>query len=165
MLSAFTGDRTARYNLLLALFPVLGLVKAHTSPFYVLDGTVGLLLLLFFSFVFIRIRRPKVQLFYGVASVVLIYGLAGSVGGALRSGGGFHEPLVPEGEMVRSFAVFLIGVLLTYIGIRLATGIPLTDGIYSERYQESQLQPTLMSILSGFVLSSCFLTLLVAASR
>lgn len=39
------------YNLLLALFPVLGLVKAHTSPFYVLDGTVGLLLLLFFSFV------------------------------------------------------------------------------------------------------------------
>ena len=30
------------YNLLLALFPVLGLVKAHTSFFYVLDGTVGL---------------------------------------------------------------------------------------------------------------------------
>ena len=65
------------YNLLLALFPVLGLVKAHTSPFYVLDGTVGLLLLLLFSFVFIRIRRPKVQLFYGVAILVLINGLDG----------------------------------------------------------------------------------------
>lgn len=35
----------------------------------------------------------------------------------------------------------LAGVLLAYIGIRLAIGIPLTDGIYSERYQESQLQP------------------------
>lgn len=40
-----------------------------------------------------------------------------------------------------SLAVCLTGLLLTYIGIRLATGIPLTDGIYSERYQESQLQP------------------------
>lgn len=39
------------YNLLLALFPVLGLLKAHTSSFYVLDGTVGLILLLLFSYV------------------------------------------------------------------------------------------------------------------
>ena len=41
------------YNLLLSLFPVLGLLKAHTSPFYVLDGTVGLFLLLLFTYVFI----------------------------------------------------------------------------------------------------------------
>ena len=61
------------YNLLLALFPVLGLLKAHTSSFYVLDGTVGLILLLLFSYVFIRIRRMKVQLFYGVVSVFFVY--------------------------------------------------------------------------------------------
>lgn len=129
------------YNLLLALFPVLGLVKAHTSPFYVLDGTVGLLLLLFFSFVFIRIRRPKVQLFYGVASVVLIYGWAGQLAALYGLVVVFMSLLCRREKWYGSFAVFLIGVLLTYIGIRLATGIPLTDGIYSERYQESQLQP------------------------
>lgn len=67
------------YNLLLALFPVLGLLKAHTSSFYVLDGTVGLILLLLFSYVFIRIRRMKVQLFYGVVSVFLVYGLTGQL--------------------------------------------------------------------------------------
>lgn len=51
VLSAFAGNRTRGYNLLLALFPVLGLLKAHTSSFYVLDGTVGLILLLLFSYV------------------------------------------------------------------------------------------------------------------
>ena len=71
------------YNLLLALFPVLGLLKVHTSSFYVLDGTVGLILLLLFSYVFIRIRRMKVQLFYGVVSVFLIYGLTGQLAACL----------------------------------------------------------------------------------
>ena len=129
------------YNLLLALFPVLGLLKAHTSSLYVLDGTVGLILLLLFSYVFIRIRRPKMQLFYGVASVVLIYGLGGQLAALYGLVVVFMSLLCRREKWYGSFAVFLIGVLLTYIGIRLATGIPLTDGIYSERYQESQLQP------------------------
>lgn len=58
--------------------------------------------------------------------------------------------------MVRFVCRVLIGVLLTYIGIRLATGIPLTDGIYSERYQESQLQPDSYVYLSGFVCRLAF---------
>ena len=121
------------YNLLLALFPVLGLLKAHTSSLYVLDGTVGLILLLLFSYVFIRIRRPKMQLFYGVASVVLIYGLGGQLAALYGLVVVFMSLLCRREKWYGSFAVFLIGVLLTYIGIRLATGIPLTDGIYSER--------------------------------
>ncbi|WP_288651188.1 DUF6057 family protein [uncultured Parabacteroides sp.] len=151
------------YNLLLALFPVLGLVKAHTSPFYVLDGTVGLLLLLFFSFVFIRIRRPKVQLFYGVASVVLIYGLAGQLAALYGLVVVFMSLLCRREKWYGSFAVFLIGVLLTYIGIRLATGIPLIDGIYSERYQESQLQPDSYVYFIWIRFVVLLLTLLVAA--
>ena len=87
------------YNLLLALFPVLGLLKAHTSSFYVLDGTVGLILLLLFSYVFIRIRRMKVQLFYGVVSVSYLW-FDWPVGGTLRSGRGLHESFVPKEEMV-----------------------------------------------------------------
>ncbi len=129
------------YNLLLALFPVLGLVKAHTSPFYVLDGTVGLFLLLSCSYIFIRIRKPKVQLFYGVASVVLIYGWAGQLVALYGLVVAFMGLLCRRKKWYGSLAVFLIGVLLAYIGIRWATGILLTDGIYSERYQESQLQP------------------------
>ena len=151
------------YNLLLALFPVLGLVKAHTSPFYVLDGTVGLLLLLLFSFVFIRIRRPKVQLFYGVASVVLICGLAGQLAALYGLVVVFMSLLCRREKWNGSFAVFLIGVLLTYIGIRLATGIPLTDGIYSERYQESQLQPDSYVYFIWIRFVVLLLTLLVAA--
>lgn len=129
------------YNLLLALFPVLGLLKAHTSPFYVLDGTVGLFLLLLFSYVFTRIRRTVVRLLYGVASVVLIYGLAGQLAALYGLAVVFMSLLCRRRKWYGSLVVFLAGVLLAYIGIRLATGIPLTDGIYSERYQESQLQP------------------------
>ena len=129
------------YNLLLALFPVLGLLKAHTSSFYVLDGTVGLILLLLFSYVFIRIRRMKVQLFYGVVSVFLIYGLTGQLAALYGLVVVCMSLLCRRRKWSGSLAVFLAGVLLAYIGIRLAIGIPLTDGIYSERYQESQLQP------------------------
>lgn len=135
---------TARgYNGLLALFPVLGLLKAHTSPFYVLDGTVGLFLLLLFSYFFIRIRRTAVQLLYGLASVVLLYGLAGQLA-ALYGLVVVFMSLLCERRRKKwhaSLAVCLTGLFLAYIGIRLAIGIPLTDGIYSERYQESQLQP------------------------
>lgn len=129
------------YNLLLALFPVLVLVKAHTNPFYVLDGTVGLFLLLLFSYVFIRIQKPKVQLFYGVASVFFIYGLAGQLAALYGLVVVFTNLLCRRKKWYGSLVVCLIGSLMTYIGIRLAIGIPLTDGIYSERYQESQLQP------------------------
>ena len=129
------------YNLLLALFPVLGLLKAHTSPFYVLDGTVGLLLLLLFTYVFIRIRRTAVRSLYGVASVVLLYGLAGQLAALYGLVVVFAGLLCRKREWHGPLAVLVVGVSLTYLSIRLATGIPLTDGIYSERYQESQLQP------------------------
>lgn len=130
------------YNLLLTLFPVLGLVKAHTSSFYVLDGTVGLFLLLFFSFIFIHIRQTTVQLFYGIVSMVLIYGLAGQLVALYGLVVIFMSFLCwREKKWLVSLVTFWIGLFLTYISIRLLTNIPLTDGIYSERYQESQLQP------------------------
>lgn len=129
------------YNLLLALFPVLGLVKAHTSFFYVLDGTVGLFLLLFFSIIFIRIRQTAVQLLYGMASVVFIYGLTGQLTALYGLVVIFMSLLCRREKWLASLVTFLIGLFLTYISIRLVVNIPLTDGIYSERYQESQLQP------------------------
>ena len=103
------------YNLLLALFPVLGLLKAHTSSFYVLDGTVGLILLLLFSYVFIRIRRMKVQLFYGVVSVFLIYGLTGQLAALYGLVVVCMSLLCRRRKWSGSLAVFLAGVLLAYI--------------------------------------------------
>lgn len=129
------------YHLLLALFPVLALLKAHVSPFYVLDGTVGLFLLLLLSYGFIRIRRTKVQLLYGVASVILVYGLAGQLAALYGSVVVLLNLLCRREKWYYSLTICFIGLLLTYIDIRLAIGIPLTDGIYSERYQESQMQP------------------------
>ena len=105
------------YNLLLALFPVLGLLKAHTSSFYVLDGTVGLILLLLFSYVFIRIRRMKVQLFYGVVSVFLVYGLTGQLAALYGLVVVCMSLLCRRRKWSGSLAVFLAGVLLAYIGM------------------------------------------------
>ena len=83
----------------------------------------------------------KVQLFYGVVSVFLIYGLTGQLAALYGLVVVCMSLLCRKKKWSGSLAVFLAGVLLAYIGIRLAIGIPLTDGIYSERYQESQLQP------------------------
>lgn len=129
------------YHLLLALFPVLGLLKVHTSPFYVLDGTVGIFLFLLFSYGFIRIRRTGVRLFYGVTSVALLYGLAGQLV-ALYGCVVFAMCWVCRKEKrYVSVVVGLSGILLACAGMRWGGGVPLTDGIYSERYQEAQLQP------------------------
>ena len=81
------------------------------------------------------------QLFYGVVSVFLIYGLTGQLAALYGLVVVCMSLLCRRRKWSGSLAVFLAGVLLAYIGIRLAIGIPLTDGIYSERYQESQLQP------------------------
>lgn len=83
----------------------------------------------------------KVQLFYGVVSVFLVYGLTGQLAALYGLVVVCMSLLCRRRKWSGSLAVFLAGVLLAYIGIRLAIGIPLTDGIYSERYQESQLQP------------------------
>lgn len=74
-------------------------------------------------------------------SVFLIYGLTGQLAALYGLVVVCMSLLCRRRKWSGSLAVFLAGVLLAYIGIRLAIGIPLTDGIYSERYQESQLQP------------------------
>ncbi|MFQ9022011.1 MAG: DUF6057 family protein [Parabacteroides merdae] len=119
------------YNLLLALFPVLGLLKVHTSSFYVLDGTVGLILLLLFSYVLSVCGGRRSDCFMVVVECVSRLWFDWPVGGTLRSGCVVCMSLfcAEGGNGLDSLAVFLAGVLLAYIGIRLAIGIPLTDGI------------------------------------
>lgn len=129
------------YNLLLALVPVLALTKVHLRSDYVLDGTIGLFLMLLFLSVFLCIRKVRMRLLYGLGSTVAIYLLAGQLA-ALYSLLLVALTLFCRWEKgYYSLAALFLGLTLTYAGIRLAIYIPLTDGIYSERYQESQLQP------------------------
>lgn len=129
------------YHLLLALVPVLALMKVHIRSEYVLDGTIGLFLMLLFVYVFVRIRKVRMRLLYGLGSTVAVYLLAGQLAAL------YGILLVALSWMCRyekwyySLAALFLGLTFTYAGIRLAIYIPLTDGIYSERYQESQLQP------------------------
>lgn len=129
------------YNLLLALVPVLGLMKAHLRSDYVLDGTIGLFLMLLFLFVSLRIRKVRMWLLYGLGSTVIIYLLAGQLAAL------YSLLLVALALFCRrekgyySLAALFLGLTLTYAGIRLAIYIPLTDGIYSRHFQEAQLQP------------------------
>ncbi|MBO5224960.1 MAG: hypothetical protein J6B46_00890 [Parabacteroides sp.] len=129
------------YNLILALFPVWALAKAHVSPFYVLDGTVGIALLFLFLYGYVLIRQERLQVLYGVVSTCLLYLLAGQIValyGLLLFTMTF---MLGRKRWYYSLGVCALGFLLTFITIRFAISIPLTDGIYSERYQESQLQP------------------------
>ena len=151
------------YNLLLALFPVLGLLKAHTSSFYVLDGTVGLILLLLFSYVFIRIRRMKVQLFYGVVSVFLIYGLTGQLAALYGLVVVCDESFVPKEEMVWfACCVFGWGVVGLYrysFGYRYSvdrrdlfgkvSGVPVAAGFLCLFYLDSFCRLAFDSVYNG----------------
>lgn len=129
------------YHLLLALVPVLALMKVHIRSEYVLDGTIGLFLMLLFVYVFVCIQKVRMRLLYGLGSTVAVYLLAGQLAAL------YGILLVALSWMCRyekwyySLAALFLGLTFTYAGIRLAIYIPLTDGIYSERYQESQLQP------------------------
>ena len=129
------------YHLLLALFPVFGLLKAHINPFYVLDGTVGILLFLLFLYGGIRIKNDKWRMVYGVISVVFLYGLSGQLAALYGLAVVFLEWVSFRKNKLVSLVVCLLGGLLAYIGCRISHILPLTDGIYSLRFQEAQMQP------------------------
>lgn len=125
----------------LAWIPVWALAKAHCSPFYILDGTIGILFLLFFLYLYTCIRKPLFQYIFNLFSTVLMYW----IGGQLVAPYGIltcvwitlHTPKLWK----QALCPALLGIFLTVCCIRWTACIPLTDGIYSQAYQESQLQP------------------------
>lgn len=129
------------YHLLFALIPVCGLIKMHIRFNYVLDGTICLFLMMVCWFVFIQIRKKSGLLIYSIISTIVLYLLAGQI------------------VILYAFLMFLsvfvfsihkwpyllvpiaIAVVLTFLDIYYWHAIPVTEGIYSEAYHETQLLP------------------------
>ena len=151
------GIANRGYHLLLALLPMLVLLKAHLRLDYVADGSIGLLLLLLTLALGQLCIRPSTKWLYAIGSVGVIYLLTGQwalLYGLLWLGMSWVCWKAPEPDQRRStqrrstlrlyiLAVLplMMGVALTYYVITQAQALPLTEGIYSLRYQESQLQP------------------------
>ena len=144
------------YHLLLALLPVLFLLKAHLRLDYVADGSIGLFLLLFALTLGQLCTTERQRMFYGLGSVLMIYLLTGQwallygllwlgMSGVCRKA---SEPNPDPNQRRSTLRLYISAVLplvvgagLTYYVMNLALALPLTEGIYSLRYQESHLQP------------------------
>lgn len=144
------------YHLLLALLPMLVLLKAHLRLDYVADGSIGLLLLLLALAVGQLCTTGRQRLLYGLGSVLMIYLLTGQwalLYGLLWLGMSWACWKAPEWNpdpnqrrstlclYISAVLPLVVGVALTYYVIARVQALPLTEGIYSLRYQESQLQP------------------------
>ena len=133
---------TPRINLYFwALLPVWVLLKAHSSPFFVLDGTIGILLLLIFLYGYCRISTQTTKLIYASLSTLIIYFLCGQMVALYSIILSIFTLLKNRREWNIPVLTSLLGLGLTYISIQLTPCVPITDGIYSQAYQESQLQP------------------------
>ena len=144
------------YHLLLALLPVLFLLKAHLRLDYVADGSIGLFLLLFALTLGQLCTTERQRMFYGLGSVLMIYLLTGQwallygllwlgMSGVCRKA---SEPNPDPNQRRSTLRLYIsavlplvVGIALTYYVIDRALALPLTEGIYSLRYQESHLQP------------------------
>ena len=131
------------YHLLLALLPALCLLKAQLRLDFVADGTIGLFLLLLALTLGQLCTTDRQRLLYGLGSVLMIYLLTGQwalLYGLLWLGMSGARRVAPKAKMMAALPL-VVGIGLTYYVINRALALPLTEGIYSLRYQESQLQP------------------------
>lgn len=129
------------YNYLLALIPVFGLLKMHLRLNYVLDGTLGLFLMVALLFGFTLIQGRRRWLLYGLLSASALYLFAGQlvilytallfIFGCIHRFKGWQYTLL----------LMALGAFLTYIGARNSLYIPLIEGLQPAEYHEMQLLP------------------------
>lgn len=152
-----------------ALLPIWVLLKAHSSPFFVLDGTIGILLLLIFLYGYCRIPTQTTKLIYASLSTLIIYFLCGQMVALYSIILSIFTLLKNRREWNIPVLTSLLGLGLTYISIQLTPCVPITDGIYSQAYQESQLQPdSYLYFISlrwtGLLLASFIITYILGLS-
>ncbi|MGM9797071.1 MAG: DUF6057 family protein [Parabacteroides sp.] len=131
------------YHLLLALLPALCLLKVQLRLDFVADGTIGFFLLLLALTLGQLCTTDRQRLLYGLGSVLMIYLLTGQwalLYGLLWLGMSGACRVAPKSK-ITAVLPLVVGAALTYYVIDQALALPLTEGIYSLRYQESQLQP------------------------
>ena len=67
------------YHFFLALFPVCALAKAHASAFYILDGTVGILVCLLLLYGYACIQRQLYKHIFSLISTLAVYLICGQL--------------------------------------------------------------------------------------
>lgn len=129
------------YHLIVALFPVMGLVKVHIDSAYVADGTIALLCMLLFLCAVIHISKPNTLLIYSIGSAVLLYLIAGQL-------------VLPYSILLAAFTFLLrkekpaytllsvcIGITLVYIDRHFLLNTPLAEGLQPRAYHYTQILP------------------------
>lgn len=129
------------YNLLLSLFPLLVLFKAHLQINYTLEGTIGIFLLLTALTVFTALRTERSRLIYSILSTLILFFLTGQLAFI------YSVLLVVYSYFCRLKGwpylgvAALTGFILMYAGIRMVWFMPLTAGLQPEEYHAAQLRP------------------------
>lgn len=129
------------YNYFLSLVPVFFLMKMHLCSDYVLDGTIALVIMSLALYIYTRIKNKTNSLLYSVISVVLLFIFVGQLTALYGALLVILHLTVQKEKCQYIIPAFLIGLILTFIGIRMTVYIPITDGIYSRNFQELQLSP------------------------
>ncbi|MDO4950232.1 MAG: DUF6057 family protein [Bacteroidales bacterium] len=130
------------FSYLATLLPTLYLLYAHTLSIYRVDGTVALLLVLVALDVTLRQQARMARCVVSALCAVLLFWMVGqavAVFGVLSLTLGL---LGNRREWPILVGVCVLSVALAWFGVTQLLQLPLTDGIYSFRYQTSQFAPT-----------------------
>lgn len=152
------------YNVLLSLFLVFGLLKAHIQFNYVADGSIGLLIMVWLLVLVFSLRGWKNQLLTGLAGALIVYFTSGQLvvlyGVLLVAYGFLYSSEKPAVLFISLFA----GCCLAVVGVRCSVMLPLTDGLHGSSYHDVQLQSDSF-IYHVWILFSGLLLLLLGISR
>lgn len=151
------------YNMLISLLPVLFLLRWQLRLDFVADGMVGLTLIMAALALSISYNGKVGCIVYPIVSTVLMYLLVGQwvmiygilyailsassskpIASPSDGHSSYSSALHHKAICWKSWIPLLLGGLLAYLTIRAGSGVSITNGIYSLRYQESQMQPDSM---------------------
>ncbi len=137
------GIKDKGYHLLLALFPILILLKMSIRGNYLVDGTVALFVMMWALLPLLRLRRGKTIALYGVLSTLILFYLTGLLAICHTVIYVFMAAMLYPKNSQRMHALWcLIPATLFYIFSRqLHIPVSLSEGFQPEEYLEIQLQP------------------------
>ena len=137
LLEAIGARRTE--SSILAIAAAVALLKAHISQFYVLDGTVAIVLMLAAVVAYMHCSRLWAKIIAATISLPLLYMASGQMVAIYGAAILVASVLKRDRQWYVAAAGALIAAAIVAIHIRLAVSVPITDGIYSLRYQQSQM--------------------------
>lgn len=137
------GIKEANYHLLLALFPMLFLLKMSIRSSYLVDGTVAVFMMMLVLLPLLRLKGERQIALYGVLSTILLFGL----GGLIALPYALLYVLVAallyptNGQRIQALWSLIPAILFGLFSQQLGVPVPFSEGFQSEEHLEVQLQP------------------------